>query len=180
MAFASESILMLSSGRDFHTSQGRVVIDDSAFIAHSIIVAHALLNKAWHLFLAAAWSFADAMDLRFSGRRGGGALHLSIVALYVYRDADVRVVYVLWILTALRQDFNAPSGIITIKRGPGGNLPEECHEAFWTKLRGNAFAINPIGHLLKPSSPVLSWERMSWRESRKILTVWTLVASMLT
>ena len=24
----------------------------------------------------------------------------------------------------------------------GGDLPEECHEAFWTKLRGNAFAIN--------------------------------------
>ena len=158
-----ESILMLSSGRDFYTSQGRVVIDDSAFIAHSIIVAYALRTKPWHLFLAAAWSFADAMDLRFSGRRGGGALHLSIVALYVYRDADVRVVYVLWILTALAFcGYNVLLGIITIKRGPGGNLPEECHEAFWTKLRGNAFAINPIGYLLKPSSPVLSWERMSW------------------
>ena len=47
-----ESIMMLMSGRDFHTSQGRVVIDDSAFIAHSIIVAHALRTKPWHLFLA--------------------------------------------------------------------------------------------------------------------------------
>ena len=106
-----ESIMMLSSGRDFHTSQGRVVIDDSAFIAHSIIVAYALRTKPWHLFLAAAWSFADAMDLRFSGRRGGGALHLSIVALYVYRDADVRVVYVLWILDG--------PGVLWIQRTTG-------------------------------------------------------------
>lgn len=158
-----ESILVLLSGRDLYLTGRRVVVDDSAFIAHSLIVVSTLVSKPWHLFLAAAWSFSDAMDLRFSGRRGGGALHLSIVALYVYRDADVKIVYVLWFMTACAFcAYNVLLGLLTIQRGPGGDLPEECHAAFWTKLRGNAFAVNPIGYLLKPSSPVLSWERMSW------------------
>ena len=39
--------------------------------------------------------------------------------LYVYRDADVRVVYVLWILTALAFcGYNVLLGIITIKEVP--------------------------------------------------------------
>ena len=48
-------------------------------------------------------------------------------------------------------------------------MPDDLIPWFDKKLRGNAFALNPLAYLLKPSSPILSWDYMTWERIGKMI-----------
>lgn len=125
------------------------------------MVLTGLLNYPYHFGAALICSFADILDLRFMGRMNAG-IHLVVFGLYACRHFAFTPIVIGCVLICNASMFFFTNIFLGITSKPPAFIPEDIHKFFWKKLRGNALAFNPVGYLLKPFSPMLSWEYMNW------------------
>ena len=125
----------------------------------SCVVLTSLYPWPSKLALGIVWTLADIMDLRFMERLKCG-IHLSLLGLYFCRDLSVMPIYVFWLVCGV--GFLGINLYLGVTSKPPSWMPKDLLPWFNKKLFGNAYAANPVGYMLKPSSPILSWEFMTW------------------